>query len=62
MTKVMESRQRFRTNWVLQSWILYTVYGTFSGDDQLMSKSRKMYRFLTDVGSCLLLLNLSDLC
>ncbi|KAH6711724.1 hypothetical protein BKA61DRAFT_611480 [Leptodontidium sp. MPI-SDFR-AT-0119] len=45
---VMESRQRFRTNWVLQSWILYTVYGTFSGDDQLMSKSRKMYRFLTD--------------
>lgn len=45
----MDNRQRFRTNWVLQSWIIYTVYGTFSGDDQLMTRSKKMYRFLTDV-------------
>jgi hypothetical protein len=34
---------------VLQSWLLYTVYGTFSGDEKFISKSRKMYRFLTDV-------------
>ncbi|KAH6662353.1 hypothetical protein B0J14DRAFT_287961 [Halenospora varia] len=45
---VINDRQLFRTNWVLQSWLLYTVYGNFSGDDRLVSKSRKMYRFLTD--------------
>lgn len=41
--------QKFGTVWVVQSWLLCIVYGTFSSDEKLVSKSRHMYRFITDV-------------
>ncbi|TVY94021.1 hypothetical protein LAWI1_G000288 [Lachnellula willkommii] len=36
------------TPWVLQSYVLLIVYGTFTGDEKCISKSRDMYRIVVD--------------
>ncbi|KAH8599092.1 hypothetical protein B0O99DRAFT_669084 [Bisporella sp. PMI_857] len=45
---VAEDRQLLRQSWILQSWLLYMVYSTFSGEEILVSKAKRMYRFLVD--------------
>ncbi|TVY48536.1 Zinc finger protein [Lachnellula occidentalis] len=45
---VEKHRPRWRTPWVLQSYVLLIVYGTFTGDEKCISKSRDMYRIVVD--------------
>jgi hypothetical protein len=35
--------------WALQSWALFIAYGTFTGDEKSIAKSRDMYRKVVDV-------------
>lgn len=49
LIQVEKHRPRMRTSWVLQSWALFIAYGTFTGDEKCISKSRNMFRFVVDV-------------
>jgi hypothetical protein len=47
--KVEKNPRRLWPPWALQSWALFIAYGTFTGDERTISKSRDMYRLVVDV-------------